>query len=118
MSDANKIIREREYYRLGRLFLDGADAKWIATNEQMSVADAQAAWEYCREKLSAYFAAAAGEERKLLTDTELCSRCEDCLRLLLHWHETISRNERWARAIDNADPAAARFDSELFPAGL
>ena len=112
VSDANKPMSEREYYRLGRLFFDGADAEWIAAREQISQAEVQTAWEYCREKLSSFFAAAAGEELRLLSDTELCARSEDCVRLLLHWYEVLSENERWSQAALEKRSKADAVDEE------
>ncbi len=102
VNDVKRAMGEREYYRLGRLFVDGADAEWIAAREQISPAEAQTAWEFCREKLSSFFASAAGEELKLLSDTELCERSEDCIRLLLHWYEVLSENERWSQAVEES----------------
>ena len=102
VSGEEKTMSEREYYRLARLFFDGAEAEWIAARGQMSQAEVQAAWEFCREKLSNFFAAAAGEEPKLLSDTALRERSEDCVRLLLHWYEILSDNERWSKVLEQS----------------
>ena len=97
MSETNRTLSERDNYRIGRHFLDGADAEWIASREQIAQADAESAWEFCRERLSNFVA--AGEETRLLSDAELHGRSEECIRLLLHWHEVLSANERWAIAV-------------------
>ncbi len=112
VSDENKTIGERDYYRLGRLFFDGADAKWIATREQITQAEVQTAWEFCREELSHFFAAADGEKRGLLSDAELYARSEDCVRLLLQWHEVLSENERWSQAVLERRSNEAAADEE------
>jgi len=112
VSDENKTIGEREYYRLGRLFFDGADAEWIAAREQITQAEVQTAWEFCREKLSHFFAAADGKKRALLSDAELYARSEDCVRLLLHWYEVLSENERWSEAVVERRSNAAAVDDE------
>ena len=112
VSDKNKTIGERDYYRLGRLFFDGADAEWIAEREQISQAEVQTAWEFCREKLSLFFAASDGEKRGLLSDAELYARSEDCVRLLLHWYEVLSENERWSQAVVERRSNKAAADEE------
>ncbi len=112
VSKGNKAIGERECYRLGRLFFDGADAKWIAGREQITQAEVQRAWEFCREKLSLFFAAADGEKRGLLSDAELYARSEDCVRLLLQWYEVLSENERWSQAVVERRSNAAAVDDE------
>ncbi len=112
VSDANKAISEREYYRFGRLFFDGADAKWLATREQITQAEAQSAWEFCREKLSRFFATAAGEEFRLLSDTALRARSEECIRLLLHWYEILGENERWSQVVEERRSNSGAADDE------
>ena len=114
VSDKNKTIGERDYYRLGRLFFDGADAKWIAAREQITQAEAQTAWEFCREKLSHFFTAADDEKHALLSDAELYARSEDCVRLLLHWYEVLSENARWSQAVvERRSNEAAADDEDL-----
>ncbi len=112
VSNGNKAIGERDYYRLGRLFFDGADAKWIAAREQITHAEVQTAWEFCREKLSLFIAAADGEKRALLSDAELYARSEDCVRLLLQWYEVLSENERWSQAVVERRSNEAAADEE------
>ena len=112
VSEADKAMGECDYYRLGRLFFDGADADWIATREQISQADVQAAWEFCREKLSYFLTTATGEEVKLLSDADLFERAEDCVRLLLYWHEVLSENERWSQAMEEQQSGAGAADEK------
>ena len=112
VSGAKKTMGERDYYRLGRLFFDGADAEWIAAREQISQAEAQSAWEFCREKLSRFFATAAGEEFRLLSDTALKARSEECIRLLLHWYEILGENERWSQLVEERRSNSGAADDE------
>jgi len=103
MNSNSTEISELNRYRLGRMFLDGANAAWIANRLQLDEPDVQAAWEFCRRRLSEHFAAGAGDEMVLLGDDQLHERAEDCLRLLLHWHEALLDQQRARSFSDQTD---------------
>lgn len=107
-----------ERLRLGRQIVDGASFEWLAERSSRSKDEISAAWEYCREMLSRYFAAGDREDFHLLSDEEIQTDSERCLRLLLEWREACERSlivEQFETPVPGDDQSPVTNDDDGGP---
>lgn len=109
MKSEDDELGESALLRLGRQFMDGASFEWLSEHTGRSTGEISAAWEYCREMLSRYFAAADKQDFRLLSDEEIQAESEGCVRLLLEWQEAHDRSlidEKFKVHVDGAEQSS------------
>lgn len=94
MDTDNSLLSDSDRLRIGRLIFDGADPANVAKRYGVAVEAIDAAWVFCREELSKYFAMASGESFRLFNDEELVKRRLETLRLLLDWRQALLDQQR------------------------
>lgn len=100
MAEETDQLSDQEMYRIGMRRLDGGSIEWLIQNTGCSRITIQSAWEHCRKMLSQHL---CGQVDASLSDNDIFDRSEECLRLLLHWHETLPTSRRLAKPPEGVD---------------
>lgn len=84
---ANDVLEtDPTVFRVARHYLDGGSIEWIAEQTGLSPEDVTDAWERSRTSLTDHL---IGVDETPMQDSEVFERSEECIRLLLHWEESI-----------------------------
>lgn len=93
----NVLEMDPTIFRVARHYLDGGSIEWIAKQIGITPEGVADAWERSRTILTHHLIRV---DELPMQDSEVFERSEECIRLLLHWEESITLYAKLAAAAD------------------